>query len=100
MAITIIQKAKRKKIIFIAGVAIIIIALLLISYLTFIKPSGQQVPVDNEKTTTSILSEKIKRLEIKWDALEDQRFENMESFPDVSSLEIEESGRENPFLPY
>jgi len=99
MAITIIQKAKRKKIILIVGVAIIIIALLLISYLTFIKPS-EKSPVESEQTITSTLSQKLKRLEVKWDLLEDIRLEEMESFPDASSIEIEESGRENPFLPY
>jgi len=99
MAITIVQKAKRKKVIIIIGTAIIIIALLIISYKTFMKPA-EQASLDNKASTTSILSQKLKKLEIKWDALEDKRFEEMETFPDVSSLEIEESGRENPFLPY
>ncbi len=99
MAITIIQKARRKKIILISGIAILTFSLFGVFYFTFMK-SGGKSSSDNISTVTSTLSQNLKKLEIKWDALNDERFQNLGDFPDVSSLEIEESGRENPFLPY
>ena len=98
MAITIVQKAKRKKIILWAGFTITMIALAGIFYFVFLKPS---ILVSEQKPEgTSVLSEELKKLEIKWEDSEDARLQALESFPDLSSLTIEESGRENPFAPY
>lgn len=101
MAITIIQKEKRKKIILIALVGILLAVLLYFVYATFMKKPAEPAAEENQTAVTSILSQKLKKLEIKWDSLNDERLQRLEApTTDVSSLEVEESGRENPFLPY
>ncbi len=97
MAITIIQKQKRKKIMIWVGFTIVVIALGAVFYFVFSK----SIPKASEKqASTTVLSEELKKLEIKWEILEDKKFQDLESFTKPSSLTIEESGRENPFLPY
>lgn len=98
MAITITKQKRRKKIMLSVGFTIAAIALAVIIYLVFLKPVlfGQK----NLPPVTSVLSEELIKLEIKWEILEDKRLQTLEDFSDASSLAIEKSGRENPFMPY
>ncbi len=99
MAITIIQKQKRKKIMIWGGFALVLIALGVVFYFVFSRaiPKGAK-----KEAPTTPLSEKLGKLEIKWDILEDKKFQDLESFtePTAASLKIEEERRENPFLPF
>lgn len=79
-----------------AGVAIVFVSLAIIFYFVY---SRSAPPVAQESQVVSPLSEELKRLEIKWNFLEDKRFQNLESSADASSLTIGEVGRNNPFEP-
>jgi len=41
----------------------------------------------------------LRKLDIKWNFLEDQRFQDLESSADAASLNVGEVGRDNPFGP-
>ncbi|PIQ92023.1 MAG: hypothetical protein COV69_03890 [Parcubacteria group bacterium CG11_big_fil_rev_8_21_14_0_20_39_14] len=98
MAITIVQKGRRKKLILWVGFVIVLIALASIFYFVFL---GAKPPVSEKpQEAVPVVSEELKKLDIKWEILKDERFQALESFPDISSLTVEESGRENPFVPY
>lgn len=100
MAITIVQKQKRKKIMIWGGFALVLVALGVVFYFVFSKAIPKEA--QQKEAPVTPLSEKLGKLEIKWDILENEKFQDLESFtePTAASLKIEEERRENPFLPF
>jgi len=79
-----------------AGVIIVFISLAIIFYFVYSGPTPSAAP---ESQVVSPLSEELRKLDIKWNFLKDQRFQDLESSADAASLNVGEVGRDNPFGP-
>jgi len=80
------------------GFIVVLASLGVLFYSVFLKSAP---PISQSQSkVVSPLSEELDRLEIKWNFLDDKRLQSLENGPDISSLTIEESGRENPFQPF
>ncbi len=88
MAITfgIHQKKEKKQVIIIA--ILIVVGALVVMFITKLQPAPLPVETSNPAGP-----------EINWDALSDERINDLHPFEEIPAFEGE-VGRENPFLPY
>lgn len=92
MAITISKKKKKQKYLIFAflGVVVITAVILWFGYFKEEKSEGSTVPVGKS----------YRKINVDVDFLTSETLKQMKDFERIEPLEVEETGRENPFFPY
>lgn len=92
MAITFTQERKKQKYLMFALILTVLAILLIIWWGFFLRKTSQSF----EQPASTFTPAKI---EIDWQTLKDPSLQALKSWEEIPSLE-EETGRENPFIPY